>query len=88
MVSEIPMGTQSNVLPDVEHQLEQIARLFLAHHRPELPDIDTDELIYLGMGIIVAACLRIAIDRPPQLNKQRLIDRTATLLTTGLFLQG
>jgi AcrR family transcriptional regulator len=84
LVSAVPLGTQSNVLPDVEQQLAHIARLLLAHHRPDLPDDEAELLTYLGMGVTLAACLRIAVNRPPHLDRNDLIERTANLLTTIL----
>ncbi|WP_405166480.1 TetR/AcrR family transcriptional regulator [Nocardia sp. NBC_01499] len=85
VVGEVPLGTQSNMLPGVEQQLEQFARIHLAIQFPELDDATIDELVYIGMGVGLSAALRIAIDRPANLDRDRLIDRTATLLTKGLF---
>lgn len=84
LASEVPMGLQSNILPEVERQLDQFCRLFIAHHRPDLSDEEVEEYVYLGMALTISTALRIAVEREPHMNRQRLIDSAADMLTVWL----
>jgi AcrR family transcriptional regulator len=79
IVNDLPMGVQSNVLPTIEQQLYHIARLALMQRYPKLSSKDVEEMLYLGMGIMLHTALRIAIGRPAHLERESLIDRTAAL---------
>jgi len=83
VINDLPMGTQSNVLPGIEDNLHHIARLALLHHYPRLPDPVVDELLYLGMGMMLQLALRIAIDRPAGMTKESLLDRAALLAVSA-----
>ncbi|WP_082948715.1 TetR/AcrR family transcriptional regulator [Mycobacterium sp. 1274756.6] len=80
VINDLPMGSQSNVLPGIEEHLHHLARLTLLQHYPQLDSADADEIIYLGMGTVLQLALRIAIDRPPGMSKESLLDRAAALL--------
>lgn len=79
VINDLPMGSQSNVLPRIEAHLYHLARLALLQHYPQLPDDAVEEILYLGMGMMLQAALRIAIDRPAGMSKQSLLDRAAAL---------
>lgn len=79
VINDLPLGIQSNVLPAIEQQLYHIARLALLQHYPGLPDTEVDEILYLGMGMMLQAALRIAIDRPPGMSRETLLDHAAVL---------
>lgn len=83
IVNDLPMGIQSNVLPTIEQQLYHIARLALMQRYPQLAARDADEMLYLGMGIALHSALRIAIGRPPHLDRESLIERTAALASAA-----
>ncbi|MFD4358153.1 TetR/AcrR family transcriptional regulator [Nocardia sp. NPDC058518] len=84
LASEVPMGLQSNILPEVEGQIAQFCRLFIAHRRPDLSDTEVEEYVYIGMTLAVASALRIAVEREPHMDRQRLIYRAADVLTAWL----
>lgn len=86
LVNEVPLGAQSNVLPEVEQQLAQFTRLFVAVHAPHLEAAEADARIYLALGVTLSTCLRIALDPPQGIAEARLLDLTADLLHTGLVL--
>ncbi len=86
LVNEVPLGAQSNVLPEVEQQLAQFTRLFVAVHAPHLETTEADARIYLALGVTLSTCLRIALDPPRGIAEERLLDLTADLLHTGLVL--
>lgn len=83
VINDLPMGSQSNVLPGIEEHLYHIARLALLHHYPHLPDAAVDEILYLGMGMMLQLALRIAIDRPAGMTKESLLDRAAMLAVSS-----
>lgn len=84
LVNEVPMGTQSNVLPEIERGLAQFTRIYASQQLPELPRSELDARIYLAMGVTLNSCLRIALERPADLDEDRLIDLAAAMLALGL----
>lgn len=76
--------TQANRLPEVERQLAQFARLGVASRLPGLPREEIEARLYLALGMTLNACLRIALERPPDLDRERLIDLTVLMLLSGL----
>lgn len=84
LVNEVPMGTQSNVLPEIERGLAQFTRIYAAHQVPDLPRAELDARIYLAMGVTLNSCLRIALEKPDDLDEEHLIDLVAGMLALGL----
>ena len=84
LIDGVPMGSQANRLPEVERQLAQFARLGVASRLPGLPREEVEARLYLAMGMTLNACLRIALERPPELDRERLIDLVASMLLAGL----
>ena len=84
LIDGVPMGSQANRLPEVERQLAQFARLGVASRLPDLPREEIEARLYLAMGVTLNACLRIALERPPELDRERLIDLAASMLLAGL----
>ncbi|MBB2942498.1 AcrR family transcriptional regulator [Actinoplanes lutulentus] len=84
MIDEAPLGAHGNILPEVERQLAQITRIFVAVHAPHLEQAEADARIHLAMGVTLNACLRIALDPAPGVSEDRMIDLTAELLVLGL----
>lgn len=84
LVNEVPMGTQSNVLPEIERGLAQFTRIYAGQQLPDLPRAELDARIYLAMGITLNSCLRIALERPENLDEDHLIDLVAAMLAMGL----
>lgn len=84
LVNEVPMGTQSNVLPEIESGLAQFTRIYAAQHVAGISPEELDARIYLAMGITLNSCLRIALEKPPELDEDHLIDMVAAMLSLGL----
>ncbi len=84
LINEVPMGTQSNVLPEIERGLAQFTRIYAAQQLPDLPRPELDARIYLAMGVTLNSCLRIALERPAELDEDHLIDLVAAMLAMGL----
>jgi AcrR family transcriptional regulator len=84
LVNEVPMGTQSNVLPEIERGLARFTRIYAVQQLPALPRPELDARIYLAMGITLNSCLRIALERPADLDEDHLVDLVAGMLALGL----
>jgi AcrR family transcriptional regulator len=84
LVNEVPMGTQANVLPEIERSLAQFTRIYAVQQLPDLPRTELDARIYLAMGVTLNSCLRIALERPADLDEDHLIDLVAGMLALGL----
>lgn len=84
LVDEVPLGTQSNILPEIERGLAQFTRIYAAQRLPRMPAAELDARIYLAMGVTLNSCLRIALERPADLDEDRLIDLVAGMLAQGL----
>ncbi|MCW2754117.1 MAG: transcriptional regulator, TetR family [Marmoricola sp.] len=84
MINEVPLGSHTNALPEVERGLAQFTRLYVIQRAPDLPRAELDARIYLAMGITLSSCLRIALEKPPELDADHLIDLVAGILSLGL----
>jgi AcrR family transcriptional regulator len=84
LVNEVPMGTQSNVLPEIERGLATFTRMYAVQHAPQVPAAEMDARIYLAMGVTLNSCLRIALEKPPELDADHLIDLVVGMLVLGL----
>jgi AcrR family transcriptional regulator len=84
MINEVPLGSHSNSLPEVERGLAQFTRLYVVQRAPQLPKDELDARIYLAMGITLSSCLRIALEKPPELDADHLIDLVSGMLALGL----
>jgi AcrR family transcriptional regulator len=88
LMDEVPLGSHQNALPQLEAQLGQFARLFVARHAPHLSPHDVDARVYLALGVTLNACLRIALERPDHLGEGELVDLVSHLLVSGLTVPG
>ena len=84
LVDEVPMGTQSNVLPEIERGLATFTRIYVAQQLPGVPAEEMDARIYLAMGVTLNSCLRIALEKPPDLDADHLVDLVVDMLVVGL----
>lgn len=84
LVNEVPLGTQSNVLPEIERGLAQFTRIYVAQQASHLAAAELDARIYLAMGVTLNSCLRIALERPGHLDPEHLIDLVSGMLALGL----
>ena len=84
LVNEVPMGTQSNVLPEIERGLATFTRVYVAQQLPDVPPDELDARIYLAMGVTLNSCLRIALEKPPELDAGHLVDLVVDMLVVGL----
>jgi AcrR family transcriptional regulator len=84
LVNEVPMGTQANVLPEIERGLSTFTRIYVAQQVPQMATEEMDARIYLAMGVTLNSCLRIALEKPPELDAGHLVDLVVDMLVLGL----
>jgi AcrR family transcriptional regulator len=84
MINEVPLGSHTNALPEVERGLAQFTRLYVIQRAPEMPRDELEARVYLAMGITLSSCLRIALEKPGELDAEHLIDLVAGILSLGL----
>lgn len=84
MVNALPAGSNANVLPEVESRLFQLASVLPRRHRPELTERQLEALVFMTMGVLVSTCLRIALQRPPRVSRDDLVDLATAMITAGL----
>jgi AcrR family transcriptional regulator len=84
LVSEVPLGTQSNVLPEIERGLTTFTRIYVARQLPDVAPKEMDARIYLAMGVTLNSCLRIALEKPTDLDRDHLVDLVVDMLVVGL----
>jgi AcrR family transcriptional regulator len=84
LVNEVPLGTQSNVLPEIERGLTMFTRVYVAQQLPGVPAGEMDARIYLAMGVTLNSCLRIALEKPADLDRDHLVDLVVDMLVVGL----
>lgn len=65
---------------EVEGPLLPLARILPSRLRPDLDDRAIDDLVFLTMGATASLCLRIALLRPPQSDRESLIAMAARML--------
>jgi AcrR family transcriptional regulator len=84
LVNEVPMGTQANVLPEIERGLSTFTRIYVAQQVPQMAAEEMDARIYLAMGVTLNSCLRIALEKPPELDAGHLVGLVVDMLVLGL----
>ncbi len=84
LIDEVPLGSQANTLPEIERQLTEFTRLFVLRHAPRMPRDELDARLYLAMGMTLNACLRIALERPEHLDRDRLLSLVTDMLVSGI----
>jgi len=65
---------------EVEAPLLPLARIIPTRLRPDLDDGAIDDLVFITMGATASMCLRIALLRPPQADRDALIATAARML--------
>ncbi|MDO9455056.1 TetR/AcrR family transcriptional regulator [Nocardioides sp.] len=84
LVNQMPAGHNANVLPEIESDLHQLASLLPRRHRPDLAPERLEAVVFMTMGVLVSTCLRIALQRPPGVDRGELIDLAVSMLAAGL----
>ncbi|UUW87569.1 MULTISPECIES: TetR/AcrR family transcriptional regulator [Pimelobacter] len=84
MVNQLPAGNNANVLPEIEGDLHRLASLLPRRHRPDLAPEQLEGVVFMLMGVLVSTCLRIALGRPEDVDREQLVDLTVAMIGAGL----
>lgn len=84
MVSQVPAGTNADLLPEIEANLHQLASLLPRRHLPDLPPDQLEGVVFMLMGVLVSTCLRIALQSPAEVRREQLIDLAVRMIGAGL----
>lgn len=57
--------------------------MFAGPQTPRLSQRDLDPRVCLALGVTLNACLRIALERPSELDPEELVDLVTGLLVAG-----
>ena len=71
---------EARLWPDAEGPLLALARVIPARLRPDLTGRELDDLVFLTMGATASLCLRIALFRPPDADRDALVGVAARML--------
>ncbi|MCL2544050.1 MAG: TetR/AcrR family transcriptional regulator [Nocardioidaceae bacterium] len=84
MVDRMSGGANANVLPEIEANLHQLASLLPRRHLPGLPDDRLEAVVFMLMGVLVSTCLRIALQRPADVDRDHLVALAVAMVRAGL----
>ncbi|MCF8607250.1 TetR/AcrR family transcriptional regulator [Gordonia sp. HY442] len=76
----VTAGDEGQLWPEVEGPLVPLARVLPARLRPDLLDRELDDLVFLTMGATASLCLRIALFREPDADRDALVAAAARML--------
>jgi AcrR family transcriptional regulator len=77
-------GIDPELARGVEDTLFALACVIPARHRPDLTPAQLDDLVFVMMGFTANGCLRIALQRPPNADRDAMVDVTARMLAAAL----
>ncbi|MEU7630077.1 helix-turn-helix domain-containing protein [Nocardia sp. NPDC049220] len=69
---------------ELERRLLVLTRAYLSHLLGPLPDDELDVKAYVMVGVGLASSVRIGLDAPANLDRQRLVDETAAMVGNWL----
>lgn len=68
----------------IEGPLRPLGRIIPARLRPDLDDAALDDLVFIIMGATASLCSRIALLRPPESDRSRMITIAARMLLAAV----
>ncbi len=85
LVEQVPHLRDSNILKTVRQHGLSLARLYLSAHRDELQVSNIDAAAFLVVNISTNIALRIAFDRPADLDRDVCLQEATDLFTRYLM---
>lgn len=79
----VTAGADGRLWPDVEGPLVPLARVLPARLRPDLGERELDDLVFLTMGATASLCLRIAVFREADADRDALVAAAARMLSAA-----
>ncbi len=80
VIDQVPHTGGTHTLGDVERRLSELGRAYLVHHLgPRQPD-ELAPLVFLATGTTMTTCLRIALDRPADIDRAAVLDHASRMI--------
>ncbi|CAM3609977.1 TetR/AcrR family transcriptional regulator [Smaragdicoccus niigatensis] len=84
LLEELPRSGGTHRLGGTEQRMFQVGRAALVHLLGPLPATDIAAISYLGGSTLLALSVRIALERPPEIERELLVDHATRLLSAWL----
>ncbi len=81
---DVPPYLNRMTVQEVERSLLPLGAAIPRRARPDLSQNELDDLVFLTMGVTSSACLRIALQRPPGSDRDKMVALTAKMLAAAL----
>jgi AcrR family transcriptional regulator len=84
----VPAYLNHTAMDEIERSLLPLASAIPGRARPDLSPAEMDDLVFLTMGVTSSACLRIALQRPSDSDRDAMVALTARMLVAALTAPG
>lgn len=81
---DVPPYLNHTPMDEIERSLLPLGGAIPGRARPDLSAAELDDLVFLTMGVTSSACLRIALQRPPESDRDAMVALTARMLVAAL----
>lgn len=81
---DLPPYLNHTAMDEIERSLLPLASAIPGRARPDLSPAELNDLVFLTMGVTSSACLRIALQRPADADRDALVTLTARMLAAAL----
>lgn len=81
---DIPAYLNHTAMDEVERSLLPLGSAIPGRARPDLDAGQLQDLVFVTMGVTSSACLRIALQRPPDSDRDAMVALTARMLAAAL----
>ncbi|MDG4664451.1 TetR/AcrR family transcriptional regulator [Mycobacterium sp. 236(2023)] len=81
---DVPPYLNHAAMDEIERSLLPLGSAIPGRARPDLSPAELHDLVFLTMGVTSSACLRIALQRPPDSDRDAMVALTARMLAAAL----
>lgn len=81
---DVPPYLNHTAMDEIERTLLPLGNAIPSRARPDLSRAELDDLVFVTMGVASSACLRIALNRPPDSDRDGMVALTARMLAAAL----
>lgn len=81
---DVPPHLNHTAMDEIERSLLPLGSAIPGRARPDLSPSELRDLVFLTMGVTSSACLRIALQRPPESDRDAMVALTARMLGAAL----
>ena len=81
---DIPAYLNHTAMDEIERSLLPLGSAIPGRARPDLDADQLQDLVFVTMGVTSSACLRIALQRPPDSDRDAMVALTARMLAAAL----